>query len=590
MSAGLDAIFHYLILPLPWMAAAAVIGWQPRRNLGDALLFAAATLVADQAERGVGAQALLCMALPVYALTRRPRFAVVTGAALLGIVLVAALLKKRYAGSALTLQDVQFFFLQFRANLGVAASQPTLMLQAAAVLIALAAVGGLCWRIDRTAAGAAAPHRLLPLGCALLVALSGYDVLAQAGELRERGVLTVGNVPLAEGLAFPLTRFLATSAMQPVWQPPVTDTAAFRALAAPRIGTRGGGGPPADIVVFLQESQFNPATIEGCPAALCELPAFGARPQTRAHGPLKVPVFASGTWLAEFAVLTGVPHQAFGPSGEFVPFNVAQGVRRSFVRSLKAAGYRTVAVYPVRGGMMNARSAYAGYGFDRFVDSDDAGLSGGYHTPDAEIHGAALRVLADERRHGQPVFLFVVTIFNHGEHGIRMARVPGELLAQARAHFPVAREADNVADYVWRTREFERVLATTRSAVLQPQRPAVLAWFGDHLPAFANAPGVLSRIRSVAGTDMPALFQTWYDVSSNVDRLPARTATRAMDLLFLPGLLAEAAGVPLDAWLAANVTAREGCGPAGLDACASPALRDAYLTHLARDLQAFDLP
>jgi hypothetical protein len=304
-----------------------------------------------------------------------------------------------------------------------------------------------------------------------------------------------------------------------------------------------------------------------------------------------VPVFGGGTWLSEFAFMTGVPHDSFGPAGEFASFSIAPHVQRSFVRSLRAAGYRTVALYPTRGGMMNGRIAYAGYGFDEFLDASEQGLPDAWGTPDAQVHEAARRVLALERKRDQPLFLFVLTVFNHAEHGVRMERVPAGLLAEATRHFASADEARSVADYVWRSRAFERELGLTRAAVLGTPRPAVLAWFGDHQPPFANAISLRERVRSLptqTGT-VPARYQTWYEVSSNrPERVPAQ-APRALDLVFLPGLLAQAAGTPIDDWLAANILAGTRCVGL-LEACRMPGVRDAYLSYLWGDLKAFGLP
>jgi hypothetical protein len=59
--------------------------------------------------------------------------------------------------------------------------------------------------------------------------------------------------------------------------------------------------------------------------------------------------------------------------------------------------------------------------------------------------------------------------------------------------------------------------------------------------------------------------------------------------VFLPGLLAQAAGAPIDDWLAANVLARNQC--AGLlEACRAPGVREAYLSYLWGDLKEFELP
>jgi Sulfatase len=590
----IDLLLYRLILPLPWMLGAGLLGYLPRRRIADALLFAVAALVADQAERGVGAQVLIFLAAPLYAATRRPRFSVFTGAALLGLLLAAVVLKKRYAGSPLTWQDVQFFFQQFSANVGVLASQPNLLLQAALVLLGLTAVVVLGWRLDRRAAAIPLARTTVAAVCALAFVLTGWgawDVVRQAQQVQHGGALVVGvgNAPDNEDLADPLTRFVAAAFFRPVWQLPATDTAGFRRQVRAFQGSAAGGAQAADIVVFLQESQFNPLSIDGCPEALCRLPAFGADGQTRAHGPMRVHVFGGGTWLSEFAASTGVPHDVFGAGGSFAPFNIASGVRHSLARSLKAAGYRTAAVYPVVGGMMNARVAYAGYGFDHFYDAAELGLSGTFATPDASIHAAALRVLAAERKFGKPVFLFVLTIFNHGEHGIHMQGVPSELVRAAGVGIANRNEANNVADYVWRTRQFDQVLATTRLAVLRPERPAVLAWFGDHQPPFGNAQGLRGRIQPLAGARIPARYQTWYQVVSNVDHLPAQSDESPVDLVFLPGLLAQAAGAPLDDWLTANVVAREECRGL-LDPCSVPGVAQAYLTYLWQDLKAFQLP
>jgi phosphoglycerol transferase MdoB-like AlkP superfamily enzyme len=304
-----------------------------------------------------------------------------------------------------------------------------------------------------------------------------------------------------------------------------------------------------------------------------------------------VHTFGGGTWLAEFALETGVPHDAFGPAGEFAPFSVAPHVQRSFVRSLKAAGYRTVALYPTRGGMMNGRVAYAGYGFDKFLDAAELGLPETWGTPDALVHEAARRVLARERQYDQPVFLFVETLFNHAEHGIHMERVPAALIAEASGDFAGQDEAWSVADYLWRSRQFEREIVLTRQAVLGTSRPAVLAWFGDHQPPFANAVTLRGRMRSMPTETgaVPAKYQTWYEVSSNRPGRIRKDVPSALDLVFLPGLLAQAAGVPIDDWLAANLLARNKC--AGLlESCRTPGVREAYLSYLWGDLKEFGLP
>lgn len=596
IAALLLAAAGVFLAPLPWplldttpgvSAAAAAVAYIARRRLADAVLLGLPPLAGPWVDAEVGAHVLLVPCLAVYLLTLRPRFAAVAGSMAAALLLIGIGLKQRFAGTPLTWQDARFFFRQFKDNVGVLTTQPTLLMVAAsAVAIAiLACVVAWRWQPPGRRAGRVAPLAAAGLA-ALLVAHSGLLVAQQVAELRTSGAWFVG-----EGLVErPALAFFATMSLEPRWTVEATDTTAFRRDSLELVSARADARP-ADIVVFLQESQFNPATLAGCTAALCGLDAFAAGPGTIAHGPLQVHVFGGGTWLSEFAFMTGVPHDAFGPAGEFASFSIAPHVERSFVRSLKAAGYRTVAVYPTRGGMMNGRLAYAGYGFDEFLEASEVGLPGAWDTPDALVHEAARRVLARERQRDQPIFLFVLTIFNHAEHGVRMERVPAKLLADASRAFASGDEARSVADYLWRSRAFERELRLTRAAVLDTPRPALFAWFGDHQPPFANAISLRERVTSLptpSGT-VPAKYQTWYEVSSNrAGRTPAKVPL-ALDLVFLPGVLAQAAGAPIDDWLAANIAARTQCGGL-LEACRRPGVREAYLTTLWEDLKEFRLP
>ncbi len=570
-------------------AAAACVGFIGRRRLSDAITLAIPALAGPWVDADLGSHALFVACLVPYVLTWRPQFAAVAGSSSVALLLTGIGLKERFAGTTLTWQDLRFFFLQFTDNVGVMASQPTLLLYAGIALCLAALVCILAWR----GAPAGRPSgwwttASTAILAALLIAHSGGIVARTASQLSAAGdAWIIGEGQLEHR---PILTFFATAFLSPRWGVNSADTDVLQHESRKLISD-GAVARPADIVVFLQESQFNPEAISGCPAALCALDAFRGRDETVAHGPLQVHTFGGGTWKSEFAFQTGVPHAAFGPAGEFVTFNVAPGTHRSFVRSLKAAGYRTVALYPTRGGMMNGRAAYAAYGFDAFYDASEQGLSGDYDTPDALVHAAARKVLAGERHRDQPVFLFVLTIFNHAEHGVRMERVPARLISEASKAFGSTAEAQSVADYLWRTKEFERELNLTREAVLNAHRPAVLAWFGDHQPPFANAVTLRQRMQSLptAAGRVPTRYQTWYEVTSNRRRPNEERAARAVDIVFLPGLLAQAAGAPLDDWLAANVWARGQCGGL-LEACQAPAVREAYLSYLWRDLHEFELP
>jgi hypothetical protein len=114
--------------PIPVVIAAGAIGYCARLRVLDAALFAAAHLLAEFGSEPVaGPQALCCLTLGTLVIWGRPRFALFVGGALFSMLLLGIEFKLRFAGSNLTVQDVRYFLLQFRDNVGVMASQPTLI-------------------------------------------------------------------------------------------------------------------------------------------------------------------------------------------------------------------------------------------------------------------------------------------------------------------------------------------------------------------------------------------------------------------------------------------------------------------------------
>ena len=138
-----------------------------------------------------------------------------------------------------------------------------------------------------------------------------------------------------------------------------------------------------------------------------------------------------------------------------------------------------------------------------------------------------------------------------------------------------------MADFLWRSHQFESALRETSRALLGGDRRVVLAWFGDHQPPFGTALRLRDGMLPVWNGAQPVHpgHVTWYHVASNARGRTAPRAPAPLDVVFLPGLLAHEAGVALDDWLAANVVAAHGCGGA-FARCASPRTREAYLSYL----------
>ncbi len=340
-----------------------------------------------------------------------------------------------------------------------------------------------------------------------------------------------------------------------------------------------------DIVAILEESTFDPRMMPVCTIGPCTRRMFDADGRTRAHGPLTVHVWGGGTWTSEFALLTGLNHNTFGEAGLYAPYNLAPLTTTSLPRVLKAAGYRAIAIYPMNGAFINARNAYAFYGFDQFYDGENYGLS--WESPDSDLVQVFDRIYADEKAKigKQPLFVMMLTLRQHGPHMTPLEKLPPPYNRPLFAgKFPPKGLDDwlniNLGNYLQRLEGSDAAIAHIERTLLDGPHPALLFHFGDHQPSFDGA------IRSIpktvpASVDDPN-FITYFMLKTNFK--PPRTYTYdAMDLSFAGSLILDIAGVKKDDAFQANALMRDRCKGYYLD-CANQPMVDSYHNRLFHDL------
>jgi hypothetical protein len=334
-----------------------------------------------------------------------------------------------------------------------------------------------------------------------------------------------------------------------------------------------------DVFAVLEESTFDPRMLAVCTLPPCRLAMFEPDRRTRAHGRLVVHTFGGGTWTAEFALLTGLPHVLFGSAGLYAPYNLAPRVTYTLPKAFEESGYRTIAIYPMSGDFLNARNAYADYGFDAFHDGSQSGL--GWESSDADLLRVVREICTEERRThpGQPLFVFFLTLHQHGPHMTPLATLPAPY---DRPLFPgrfVPRELDdwlnlNLGNYLERAHESDAMLAELERFLFeQDDRPVVLLHFGDHLPSFDGAMHALPKNLQGAAGERPGMV-TYYMLESNY-ALRRRFDYPVLDVAFLGSLLLDAAGVPKNAYYQANALLRERCKGRYLD-CGDTRLLTSY--------------
>ena len=132
---------------------------------------------------------------------------------------------------------------------------------------------------------------------------------------------------------------------------------------------------------------------------------------------------------------------------------------------LKAAGYKTIVVYPVKGIFINAKPFYESLGIDQFLQPSDLGLGSGkdFKIPDSTFYQKVLETI---RQAGdQPVAVLMLTIRQHYPHDI----------------------VDPWKDYLERYEASDAAYGELVETLKQSGKPTGLIAFGDHQPPFMAA-------------------------------------------------------------------------------------------------------
>lgn len=346
---------------------------------------------------------------------------------------------------------------------------------AAAICVALAAAVGLAIEAQPKARFALSGQ----LGALLLQLALGFMLMTWAARQRlpvsfeaERGIASLG-------LVASLWRYAREEKRLPVAASPWTA-----AIAMPR------AHPLPHLVAVQSESFFDPrALFTGIRRdVLAEFDMLKA--ESAFHGRLHVPAWGANTVRSEFAFLTGLTEEELGVH-RFNPYRaVARGWEVSSLASyLKRLGYRTLAVHPYPASFYLRDRVYPRLGFDEFIDLRAfAGAERfGPYIADRAVAEQVADILQTAT---DPVFIFVVTMENHGPLHLEQAH---DHDIAALYEMPPPPGCEDLTIYLRHLRNADRMLAPLRAACQACERPASLCWYGDHVPIMPKVYAILGE-------------------------------------------------------------------------------------------------
>lgn len=519
------------------------------------------------------AGALLCA-------SARLAFALVLGGGLFCALRFISDLKETYLETALMPAD--FVYYARSSLLATLRHYPHLYLLGAGMVVLVPLVLMLAWKLDRPLF--ASRRVVTGIGGVLLCALAFRACLLPTGPfagLHNRDVWD----KLSDDAQ--LTNFFININDDGVTVPAMSDDAtARRVWGAAANGTPGTRPAPyPDIVQVLEESTFDPSIFTACAVPGCQFALFQPDAYTRGTGLLRTHTWGGGTWVSEFAVHTGLPQDIFGKGGMYAPFVLAPHMRDTLPNLLRRLGYLTIAIYPTNSDFLNGRDAYRAYGFDHLYGAEELGLDEWDET-DAQMFAAAKRVYDKVKKPGQPVFVMILTINQHGPHDDNpMDKLPLPWRDLVKGLGSKDERALDFDTYLWRLHDSDVAMQGLQRDFLDRQQPTVLVHFGDHQPSFDGL------IRPLKRTLPPALvperdFLTYYMVKSNFAG-PPLPSYPALDIAFLPTMVLQAAGLPADPYFSAAIALRERC-QGRFDDCPDKALLASYYAWIFRRLQVYE--
>ena len=322
----------------------------------------------------------------------------------------------------------------------------------------------------------------------------------------------------------------------------------------PIVPCRPAGKPP-HIILVLDELSFD---IRAAPGTKVP-PGYGEHFRSFDGRARSLLVEATGgpTWYSEYNALTGLSARSYGRFMFNVTRIAAGRVERGLPQALRQCGYKTYSLYPAYGSFLSARSFQTSTGIDRFIDLKEMGATTDMQ-PDRFYFDQALGVIRREAT-GNPIFVFAYVAANHFPW-------TSTFRPELTPDWKNPGNTPEVDEYIRRqsmsARDYSEFLAQLAREF--PQEFFLLLRFGDHQPAISakilepwlDSASVARRIM----LSDARYFTTYYAIDAvNFSPVDVSSARERIEAPYLPLVVLETAGLPLDATFAEQKKIFERC-------------------------------
>ncbi len=275
-----------------------------------------------------------------------------------------------------------------------------------------------------------------------------------------------------------------------------------------------------NVIIIQNEAWWNPELMPEVEYSVDLFEEINSIKSNIVKGKFLSPVFAGGTCLPEFEVLTGLPTYLLTASA--YPYTqYITDETPSIVSAFKENGYQTVALHPYRKNFYNRSTAYPLIGFDTFKgmnDFDFKDVSGIY----IDDMACVKQIIKEyENKTADRIFQFVVTMENHGTYTTpRYEKFDFEMTA------PTLSEDDynDLMRYSQGVYNADKAFKALVDYFESVDEPVIIAMYGDHLPllgtngsTYMNS-GYVEKADRFVSSRHPELYETPYVVWTNYEK------------------------------------------------------------------------
>lgn len=300
-----------------------------------------------------------------------------------------------------------------------------------------------------------------------------------------------------------------------------------------------------NIIVIMNEAFSDLSILGEYTTNMDEMPfmrSLMAGAYNTVSGYMDVPVLGGNTANTEFEFLTG-DTMAFLPQGSIAYQQFVHDKMPSVASTLKALGYRTVALHPYRASGWDRSEVYPYFGFDAFYSQSDFTNPLIYRKYISDQSDVEKVIEIYEQNPEQPLFMFNVTMQNHSSYSDVFDNFTPQIEVEG---------TDSVAlnQYLSLLYESDKALEQLVQYFDRLDDPTIIVFFGDHQPTDSVVAPIYKlngeSVYSLSEEELSLRYKVPYIIHANFDIEEEQNVPMSSNYLGIKTL--ELAGVTLNSY------------------------------------------